>query len=53
MESFLLSEEKQEINKDKQISLEDDIDMFQDQQSDKEVKQKNYEYFKIICINLI
>ncbi|VVC35563.1 U3 small nucleolar ribonucleoprotein complex, subunit Mpp10 [Cinara cedri] len=36
MENFLLSEEKQEYTKDKPILPEDDIDMFQNQQSDNE-----------------
>lgn len=38
MENFLLSEEKLETTKDKPKRLEDDIDMFQDLQSDNEVK---------------
>lgn len=42
MENFLLSEEKKETTKDEPLSSEDDIDMFQDQQFDKEVRQANY-----------
>lgn len=38
MENFLLSEEKLETTKDKPKRLEDDIDLFQDLQSDNEVK---------------
>lgn len=41
MENFLLSEEKSEAAKEKSKRLEDDIDMFQDLQSDDEV----YNYF--------
>lgn len=37
MENFLLSEEKLEITKDQAKDLENDIDMFQDLQSDNEV----------------
>lgn len=42
MENFLLSEEKKETTKDEPISPENDIDMFQDQPFDNEVKQINY-----------
>lgn len=37
MENFLLSEEKSQASKDTSKHLEDDIDMFQDLQSDDEV----------------
>jgi len=37
MENFLLSEEKLETSKEKPKSLEDDVDMFQDLQSENEV----------------
>jgi hypothetical protein len=37
MENFLLSEEKLESTKDKPKKLEDDIDLFQDLQSENEV----------------
>lgn len=37
MEEFLLSEEKLETSKTKLQDNEDDIDMFQDQQTDNEV----------------
>lgn len=37
MENFLLAEEKLESAKDKPKHLEDDVDMFQDLQSDNEV----------------
>lgn len=42
MENFLLSEEKLESAKDKQKELEDDIDLFQDLQSENEVYNKDY-----------
>jgi len=37
MENFLLSEEKLETSKEKPKPLEDDVDMFQDLQSENEV----------------
>jgi len=37
MENFLLSEEKLETTKDKSKLLEDDVDLFQDLQSENEV----------------
>lgn len=40
MENFLLSEEKLETTKDKPKSLGDDVDMFQDLQSENEVMNK-------------
>jgi len=45
MENFLLSEEKLDTTKDKLKDLEDDIDMFQDLQSDNDVMNKTYFYF--------
>lgn len=42
MENFLLSEEKLESAKDKRKELEDDIDLFQDLQSENEVYNKDY-----------
>jgi len=54
MENFLLSEEKLEITKDKLKNLEDDVDMFQDLQSESEVMNKYYIYFSLkIFIDLI
>lgn len=42
MENFLLSEEKLESAKDKPKKLEDDIDMFQNLQSENEVFKEEY-----------
>lgn len=41
MENFLLSEEKLDTIKDTPKHLEDDVDMFQDLQSENEVMNKN------------
>lgn len=45
MENFLLAEEKLEATKDKPKSIENDIDMFQDLQSDEEVNFITYKYY--------
>lgn len=55
MENFLLSEEKLDTTKDKPKDLEDDIDMFQDLQSDNDVMNKTYFNFNFntLYLNLL
>lgn len=51
MENFLLSEEKSETTKDKSKPLEDDVDIFQDLQSENEVYINKF-IFMLKCIDL-